>query len=141
MSKRRNRPDKVVSTKFETKKQKQARSHVHFNITKLAYNYMIAKKAMAMFEQKDMQGSVAFFSGVLRGYDDWWVEAGIDQDHFNDLQSKLDLNQNTADAKELVANIIKQKTPLVYIPGQTLSGVEERAAKEIFDRQFKGEKK
>lgn len=141
MSKRKNRPGKVASTKFETKKQKQARSHVHFNITKLAYNYMIAKKAMAMFEQKDMQGSVSFFSGVLRGYDDWWTEAGIDQDHFNDLQSKLDLNQNTADARELVDNIIKQKTPLVHMPGQTLSGVEERAVKEIFDRQFKGVKK
>lgn len=138
MSKRRNNPNKVISTKFETKKQKQSRSVIHFNITKLAYNYMIAKKAMAMFEQKNMKDSVAFFSGVLRGYDDWWGEAGVDQDHFNDLQSKLDLNQNTVDARELVDNIIKQKTPLVHMPGQNLSGIEERAVKEIFDRQIKG---
>jgi len=142
MSNRSNRnPKKIASTKFETKKQKQARSVVNFNITKMAYNYMIAKRALAMFSQKSMQDSATFFSGVLRGYDDWWAEAGIDQDKFNELQSKLDLKQNAIDARELVDNIIKAKTPLVHMPGQTLTGVEEKATKEIFDRQLKGAKK
>jgi len=141
MSKKRNKSGKVLSSKFETKKQKQSRSQINFNITKLAYNYMIAKKAMAMFSQKKMEDSATFFSGVLRGYDDWWAEARVDQDHFNDLQAKLDLKQNTADATELVDNIIKAKTPLVHMPGQTLSGIEEKAAKEIFDRQIKGVKR
>lgn len=140
MSKKRNKSGKVLSSKFETKKQKQSRSQINFNITKLAYNYMIAKKAMAMFSQKKMEDSATFFSGVLRGYDDWWAEARVDQDHFNDLQAKLDLKQNTADAKELVENIIKAKTPLVHMPGQTLSGIEEKAAKEIFDRQIGGKR-
>ena len=142
MSNRSNRrPNKVVSTKFETKKQKQARSVVNFNITRMAYNYMIAKRALAMCEQRQMADSATFFSGVLRGYDDWWGEAGVDQDHFNELQSQLDLKQNALDAKELVDNIAKAKTPLVHMPGQTLSGIEEKAVKEVFDRQIKGVKK
>lgn len=138
MSKHKQKPKKIVSTSFKTRKQKQSEEQVRFNITKLAYNYMVAKKAMMIFEQRGVKDSATFFSGVLRGYDDWWEEAGITQDKFNDLQGALDMDKNTADARELVDSIIKQKTPLVHMPGQTLTGVEEKAVKELFKRNLGG---
>jgi len=142
MSNRSNRPKKYA-TKF-----KAAVSEVKFNLAQMVHNYALSKRLMGLFEQTvDDKGdqiypeSSIFFSGIIRGYDDWFSVLSVDQDKFDTVFARLDKHKVIGDADAIYARTIEQKVKRkkeqnrIIIPGRHINEKDISVIKHIFDQQ------
>jgi hypothetical protein len=121
-------------------------SQVEFNLAKMVFNYAVLKRLMGLFESsKNEQGetlypdSATFFSGMLKGYDDWFDALGILQDKFDEAVSKLNKQKMRAEADAVFVRIVeakqKQNVQKVVLPSE-YSHKQIEQAKKLFDEHL-----
>lgn len=123
---------------------------VSFNLAQMSHNYAMIKRLIGLFEQTvDKQGhmmfpeSTDFFSGMIKGYDDWFGALGVDQDKFDKALERLDKQNIISDADATYARIVEQKNKVkkpdrrVILPGEEgITRQDVSVAKQIFDQQI-----
>jgi len=129
MKKKKKKP-RVLRTPVSTKKQL---SPISFNLGLMVKQYIIAKILVGSLEAKKMWGEAQFFSGVIRGYDDWFDCLKINQDVFDTVASRLDRGDIRKEADRLLEQICKTSSSV--IPG--IDYKEIVALKTDFDRKIK----
>lgn len=147
MSKNKKRPYKpgVPSTKSKPKGLE-----ISFNLAQVVHNYAVCKRLIALFEQTvNEEGhmlfpeSTAFYSGLIRGYDDWFDSLRIDQERFDAAFEKLDKQNIIGDADAQYARVVdaklkkaKESQRRVIMPGDDITKQDIKVAKEIFGQKF-----
>lgn len=145
--KKQHKAPKKWATKVSPK------TEVSFNLAQMVHNYAMLKRLIGLFEQtRDNEGrqlhpeSTDFFSGVIKGYDDWFDALGVDQDKFNMVFEKLDKSNIIADADATYIRILegkkesveqqKKEARRVILPGDKITRQDVSIAKQIFDQQL-----
>jgi len=134
---------KLPTTSF---KKEKSPPPVQFDLGQMVWNYVLAKRILNLFMQLEreaidgikrieMRDSANWFSGVLKGYDDWFEELKIDQERFDEVQELVDVGELRGQAQKVVKRICDNKEkarPKIIVPGQVPQMVE--IAKERFDK-------
>jgi len=144
---------RLPETKHKNKGEKKL-PPTRFDLGQMAWNYALAKftldflsqklvagEALELQDKRDIQDAENWFSGLIKGYDDWFETLKIDQDKFDEIQQHFSADQIRKEAKKMAERVLKGKKderPLIEIPGD--SPTVTKAVKEIFDETVLGMK-
>jgi hypothetical protein len=105
------------------------------NLGEMVEAVVLATYIKVLCQKRNLQMQGQFFEGLLAGYDHWFRTLKIPQDLFDELQEKIDKDLVMKRAEEYMDKAMGQQGRII-VPGvQDVAAA--KAAKSIFDRQFK----